>query len=177
MKSAPKARGGPEHTKEATKQVATRNERLEDTQQVGKPSNDLEVLKDVSDKQSGVINSPYQAIRAPTNTPNVDHRECTIVHDNGDIEMEDISTRNRRGKVEKGRSVDLPEIVDQNKLCTGEQPPKEYSRNVAVQRTELAAATNPRDVLNKILGTKVELTMGEILGNLWELTQVLADQI
>jgi len=91
--------------------------------------------------------------------------------------MEDISTRNRRGKDEKGRSVDLSKIVDRNTLCAGEQPSKEYSRNVAVQRTELAAATNPRDVLNKILGTKVELTMGEILGNLWELTQVLADQI
>ena len=85
--------------------------------------------------------------------------------------------RNRRGKDEKGRSMDLPETVDRNKLCAGEQPPKEYSRNVAVQRMELATATNPRDVLNKILGTKVELTMGEIIENLWELTQVLADQI
>ena len=144
---------------------------------MGEPSNNLEVLKDISDKRSGVIDSPYRAIRAPTNTLNIDQRERNIAHDNEDIEMEDISMRNRRGKDEKGRSTDIPETVDQNKLRAGEQPPKEYSRNVAVRRTELAAATNPRDVLNKILGTKVELTAGEILGNSRELTQVLADQI
>ena len=124
-----------------------------------------------------MIDSPYWAIRAPTNTLNVDHQEHTIAHNNEDIEMEDISTRNRRGKDEKGRSTDLPETVDRNKLHAGEQPPKEYSRNVAVRRKELAAATNPCDMLNKILGTKVELTAGEILGNWRELTQVLADQI
>jgi len=103
--------------------------------------------------------------------------DCKELLNSEDVEMADISAGNRRGTDGKGKNTHLPKRIDRHKARAEEQTPREASRNMAVQRTELAAATDPKKVLSKILSMKVELTMGEILGNSRELTQALAEQI
>ena len=66
--------------------------------------------------------------------------------------------------------------------------PNSDSRNVAavipdvdkavqIQRSPLALSHDARDVLTKLLQTPISLTAGEVLGNSWELSTLLVDQI
>jgi len=149
-------------------------QQVDKSETVSEHSTQEEVTSNISNNQSEAIDSPQSAVRTSPKTMDSD---CKEQHNSEDVEMADISAENRRGTDKKGKNMHLPKRIDRYTVRTKEQTLREASRNMAVRRTELATATDPKKVLSKILSMKVELTMGEILSNSQELTQALAVQI